>query len=434
MHDSTAISGGLAGGLPVAQCAPTAQPGAQGGGSTGVPDGAWFAPLGTNTGIVSASGRSSALGSKNRSPRALLQRYDLQDTSAALLPGWRVCGCMRTRLAGGPVPVVQHPEFSSVSYGGLMTCTSPWVCPVCGARISMRRQQEIETGSGNWRGKGGGFLLATFTLRHSRESTLAEVLGTLNEGHRRVRAGRIWERLVACFGLVGSITSREITVGAANGWHPHLHGLWFLKKPLLPQEVAAFSEAMSERWIKSLQRIGGDATKKNGFNLVSVNTTNDDAFKEGTDYVIKQGSQWSAVDEVVGGGVKQAKRGNRSIAELLKDAGYGDADAACLYREYAACTKRRNLVVWTPGLRALCAVEEEEKTDEQIAAEEQAGGAVVCVLVPDQWAVICGQKLRGKLLAAFVRGGVDELAAWFTLYGIELAPWQWGGEGKPVES
>jgi hypothetical protein len=132
---------------------------------------------------------------------------------------------------------------------------------------------------------------------------------------------------------------------------------------------------------------------------------------------MKQGSQWSATDEVVGGSAKQAKNGNRSVAEILKAASV-EPEAARLFIEYAETTRGRNLVVWTPGLRELCGLVEEEKSDGELAEEVEAGGEIVCALEPDTWAVICAHKLRGKLLGALQRGGREELQAWFDLYSL----------------
>jgi hypothetical protein len=346
-------------------------------------------------------------------------RYALQETGSGLLPGWRINHCLRSRLggAGGLVGVVQHACYGSASYIGLQTCGSVWVCPVCGAKVAARRQAEIETGAGSWRAKGGGFVLATFTLRHSKAETLASVMTALNEAHRQTRMGRFWQKLRKQYGIVGAITSREITYGA-NGWHPHLHSIWFFDKPLTQQQMTHLYNVVSERWIKKLQHIGSDATKAHGFDLRAIDTTNDEAFKEGTDYIVKQGSQWSATDELVGGGAKQAKNGNRSVAELLKAAGSGDTVAARLFVEYAHATKGRNLVVWTPGLRELCGLLDAEKSDGELVTEQEAGGEIVCMLPPDQWDHVVAHKLRGKLLAALQRGGRDELAAWCELHSV----------------
>jgi hypothetical protein len=223
---------------------------------------------------------------------------------------------------------------------------------------------------------------------------------------------------------VGAITSREITYGI-NGWHPHLHSIWFLSKPLTDELYGELYTIVSARWRKVLQGLGGNASISRGFNLKPVNTDSDASFKAAVDYPIKQGAQWSATDELLAGGEKQAKNGNRSVAELLTDAHKGDGAAGALFVEYAICTKGRNLVVWTPGLKDLCGIIEEEKTDGELAEEKEKGGEVVIMITPEQWVTICAHKLRGRLLGALQRGGRDGLAQWFDLYSIDIKASQW---------
>ena len=388
----------------------------------GATGGATGGALGINTKIVSAPARRGPSG------RATARRYALQDTAGKLLPGWRVASCMRQRI-DDLVKVIHHPEHGTASYGGVMTCGSVWTCPVCATRVAARRREEIERGAANWRAKGGGFLLVTFTLRHHKGQRLETLLETMNQGHRWARGGRVWQRLAREFGIRGAITSRETTIGG-NGWHPHLHAIWFTDTTLTTAQNMQLTQAMSERWIKALKKYGGDANKHNGFNIQVVNASDDSSFKQAIDYPVKAAKQWSVVDELVKGGTKLARGESRNISQLLGMAHLGDTDAGKLFREYAHATKGDNLVVWTPGLRALCGLEDEEKTDGELAQEQEKGGEVVLLIPGEQWVTICAQGLRGKLLYAFMRGGPGELASWGELHSLDFKLWQWAN-GPP---
>lgn len=392
-----------------------APPGAAGGPAGGA--------LGTDARIVSARPVRTSLG------RAVKQRYALQETAAQLLPAWRVATCMRARL-DGVVKVMHHPQHDSASYAGLMTCGSVWVCPICSAKVAARRQAEIEAGAASWRARGGGILLVTMTLRHKRADGLAALLGALNGAHRWARGGRVWRAIKKEYGIVGAITTREITTGG-NGWHPHLHALWFTEKPLSDAECKRLENIISARWITALEKLGHSATEEHGFHLENVNTNDDASFKAAIDYPTKQGSQWSETDEIIGGNRKQAKAGNMSIAELLKKAQKGSNYAKALFVEYAIATKGHNLVVWTPGLRAILGQVEEEKSDAEIAQEQEAGGQLVVSLPAEQWRMVCYDRARGRLLAALQRGGPEGLAHWFKVHRYPIETWQWGPAGPP---
>jgi hypothetical protein len=392
-----------------------APPGAAGGPAGGA--------LGTDARIVSGPRQRGRVG------RAVSQRYALQEEARANLPAWRVASCMRARL-DGVVKVMHHPQHGSASYAGLMTCGSVWVCPVCSAKIAARRQAEIEAGVASWRARGGGLLLVTMTLRHKRADKLATLLAALNGAHRWARGGRPWLYLRQEYGIAGAITTRETTVGG-NGWHPHLHALWFVEKPLTDDETAELNTIMRERWVTALHKMGANAAEEYGFRIDNVKADDDKTIKDIIPYIVKQSRQWSETDEVIGGGRKQAKAGNMSIAELLKKASKGSNYAKALFVEYAIATKGHNLVVWTPGLRALLGQVEEEKSDAELAAKEEAGGQLVITLPAEQWRMVCYDKARGRLLAALQRGGRKGLEHWFDVHGYPIEPWQWGEPPGP---
>jgi len=47
---------------------------------------------------------------------------------------------------------------ASAGFGSLQTCGSPWVCPVCSAKIAAERRNELARGVEAWRKLGGGGL------------------------------------------------------------------------------------------------------------------------------------------------------------------------------------------------------------------------------------------------------------------------------------
>jgi hypothetical protein len=344
-----------------------------------------------------------------------LRRQEALDMARALLPEWRVASCQRF-TTGGLVSVIHHPEHGSASYGGLAVCGSVWVCPVCAARIGARRAEDVTQAAEHWTAQGGQIVMLTLTLRHHAGRQLAELLAALNAAYRKMRQGKAWAQLAASLKLAGTITAREITHGA-NGWHPHLHALFFLRAPLGPEAVAELGRQLAARWTAALGKLGESATIEHGCDLRVADA------KAGS-YVAKLNAGWSAAYEVAGAGAKEGRQGSRTAAQLLDAAGRGEREAGALFVEYAMATYGRNWLVWTPGLRALCGLDGPEANDVELAAQEEAGGVVIIALTSPQWRWVVGNSLRGHLLAQACQGDGARLAAWLALQGLEIEEWQ----------
>lgn len=346
---------------------------------------------------------------------AVNRRYTLQSTARALLPNWRVASCLRN-LRGTLVNVVYHPAHAIASYSGLHVCANVHVCPVCGGKVAGRRAEEVNRAINIWVERGGGLVMATFTLRHAAGDTLAQVAGALNEAYRKMRAGKGWQQLEAMYGLVGSITSREYTHGV-NGWHPHLHALLLLAGGLSRRQLAKLEGQLKERWAAALVALGRDASWQHG---VRVTIGNGDAL---ADYVTKTGRQWTLGDELTRAVSKTAARGGRSIAQLLWLAGLGDPEAVELFKEYADWTYRKNALVWSPGLRKLLGLGQ-EASDQELAEAELEHGRVLVMLLRRQWLIILQNDARAELLLAAAMGDVECVVAYCAELGIELGDWQ----------
>lgn len=70
------------------------------------------------------------------------QRYRLQDVAGRLLPMERVRWCSK-RLAGGIGGVKVNGDHGP-GFSGLARCGSVWVCPICTARVSTQRAEDLK--------------------------------------------------------------------------------------------------------------------------------------------------------------------------------------------------------------------------------------------------------------------------------------------------
>jgi hypothetical protein len=106
-----------------------------------------------------------------------LERFALQSVARLILPKTRTAKCLRVPFRpDGSVAVLYSPAHQSASFGGLCTCSSVWVCPVCSAKISERRRLEIQAAVKAWEAQGGSVVLLTLTHGHGPRDPLAGLL------------------------------------------------------------------------------------------------------------------------------------------------------------------------------------------------------------------------------------------------------------------
>lgn len=349
---------------------------------------------------------------------ALKRRFEMCNFARELLPEWSVARCHRVPQVA-QVEVYHHSEYMRASFGGLQTCKSIHVCALCGTKIALRRAEEIETAVTRWADRGGALVFATFTVQHDRQDGLAALAGAMNEAYRKLHSGRPWRTFVETYQIAGAITAREYTHGV-NGWHPHLHTLWFTRKLVERRKLREMEGWAQSAWKPALSRFGRTCELRYGVQLRIGNP----AIAE---YLTKVGRSWTIGDELANANRKRGRgKGSRPVAQLLADAGTGDELAGLRFVEYAEYTFRRNALVWTPGLRALVDLDQVEQTDEEIAAEQLAAGRLLVTLERGQWYVVLANDSRAELLLVAAEGDTDRVQAFLQLLGIELKPWQLG--------
>ena len=313
-----------------AQAAPKSAP--KSGGSSD----AGSARLGNNVRIVDHAGkraaRVSALAAK-RTAALLLRPHDEKF-------GLRVSKCGYVAWSSEVVlrRTVQTGGDAVGSLAGLVSCHSVWACPCCSARISSHRRGELNHLLSWARGEGHAVVMLTLTARHNVRTALPEFLGDLKEAQRRLRQSKGWRAL----GLVGSVVATEVTHGR-NGWHPHSHLL--LVFPGSESDALAAVEGLRPEWLRSLAKVGRDG--------------NGAAFQvQGASQAGEYVTTMAAADEIALGRSKLGREGSRTPWQLLADARDGDRRAAALWVEFALAFKGRSQLVWSRGLKKLCALDD----------------------------------------------------------------------------
>lgn len=348
-------------------------------------------------------------------------RYQLQRAAQGLIPGERVKHCQRSTMSGSGVSVYRS-DVGGASFGNLTTCGSVWHCPVCAAKITEHKRIELQDAITAWTKKGGEVYLMSQTFPHLDHQLLGENLKLFSEAQKKFKGSRKYTRILEAAGSVGSIRALEVTHGE-NGWHPHTHTLVFAK----PGQLELLKQ-LDMVWIETLIKTGlADRSQLNEMLLFAFDIQNGDYAAQ---YVAKFGhepstksktitdSHWGASHELTKGHAKVGRRlGGRTAFTLLRDYIEGDSAAGELFIEYAKQFKGKRQLFWSPKLRKALALPEEEKTDEEIAADEVQEREFVTMLDHEQWRLVLSRNARFEVL----RVAEDEGAAGVARLLVELA-------------
>jgi len=331
----------------------------------------------------------------------------------------RVRGC---GLALGQEMRLRGSEGSGgVSGGvtGLATCGSVWVCPVCASKIALTRTNDLEAGIRHWAGHGGSFAMLTLTIQHHKGQGLGMLWDAVSTAWRRfVRDGSA-TRLRKALGVNGYHRTTEVTLGA-NGWHVHLHVLYFVEGSVSDLMGRSHSGALVARWMHSVEAVGFRAvTDAQDWKVLQGNA---DALSAVAGYVTKGQYQESSAAkprgarsvamEMTRGDIKETRaKGSRTPFELLADivdsvtsTGEIPVSDMALWQEWERESKGRRQQVWSRGMRARLGLDA-ELTDEEAAALEVDGTDVIA-LEASEWkrATEADPHFHADLIAALESG------------------------------
>lgn len=256
-----------------------------------------------------------------------------------------------------------------VKWTGIQTCGSVWSCLACAAKVRARRATEIDRLAKAHLAAGGSLTFITLTLPHVATDSLDDLMTAVDRAWANVIKGGAWQYGVKVdFEISGQIKAVEATLGL-NGWHPHLHVLFFHNIPSFGADgsLERFRDALGARWGASIERqLGRTIHEYYGVDAVCVR---DD--KGLGDYVSKIQFELARNDLKHG----DQDFNSRSPWQVGLDAKTtGEAQDTARWVEWYWAMKGRNAITVSPSLRELYGKDSSSgKTDEELAAEEQAG-------------------------------------------------------------
>jgi len=331
---------------------------------------------------------------KQASPEWRLARWQLQRTVQRLLPQERVAFCMR-RCQAPTVDIMYSPSRQSAHYQGLMVCGSIWVCPLCAAKISECRRIELDQAIARCIKGDGAVYLATYTIAHDRYDDLSTLLQAFLNARKKAKQGRAAQELRKKFGVLGTVSVREVTWSKLNGWHPHCHELVFFSQEI---DAEAYSEAIRERWERSAETEGLNMNE-HGFKF-------DKTSGAVADYIAKFGREpskvpWGAAAELTKAHLKSGHSDEHLTPfAMLALIAQGCNELKSVFLEYARWFEGKHQLVWSAGLRSILLESPDEKPDVELAEEIEEDVVVLGKLSREQWAVVLRNDARGKLLEA----------------------------------
>jgi hypothetical protein len=346
---------------------------------------------------------------------ALFERYHLQNSARKILEKaphprgenrrWRMIYCLRhLRKMASHVSVMLSEEFWKAHYKNLTVCSSVWTCSLCAAKITAGRSQEIEVATDVHMGAGGVLYMITYTSSHSRQDSILELLGSSNQvfglrgALRRLKNSKGYKKLCEAYGLIGLIRSLEVTQGFANGWHPHVHELWFCARKLTDSEFREFKRRQFDLWREACLQSGvALPNRKYGVDVVR-------AFSP-AEYLQKFGREqnWGTGAELTRSHIKQSRdRKGRTPFDLLRIANekqdYSGYEAK-LFAEYATAFYGARQCLWSRGLKQLFGIG--EMSDEEIAEREDDKSRIIANIDRETWSKVLRLPYDGR--AAILR-------------------------------
>jgi hypothetical protein len=303
----------------------------------------------------------------------------------------RVCYCCRTvsdKVAGVDV----WESAKRFHFGGLLRCSSVWLCPVCAGRISEERRQKLNLAMENNASMGGSAQLWTFTAPHNRSQSLSCLVEALSKARELMLHRKPFKRLAADLGLVGTVRALEVTYSFNAGWHVHFHVLAFLSGVSPSYDLVDIKKQMHEMWLGACLSSGlGAPSFEHG---VSVDNGDRAACYVGKWGIDMELTKWHS---------KEGRSGHLTPFDFLRKHVEGDFRYDGLFREYAEVFSGRLQLMWSRGLADRLGVGV-IKSDIEIAESLPDDRVLFANIPSDVWAVILSKELRADVLSICSRG------------------------------
>lgn len=299
--------------------------------------------------------------------KTITDRYICLSGARDLMPFSRTAKCNRLSC-GCDISVLKNIEFNKTAYSGLQTCGSVWACPVCSAKVSERRKNEVVQALDSHLASAGELYFITFTFRHSRNDDLEELKTKFREALKFLRESKSYKKYKKMVGYSGLIRALEVTWGQSNGWHPHTHEIVLADKKVSFQSI---KRLLFPEWVKSCEKAGLAAPSfRRGIDVQGGE-------KAGS-YITKYGN------ELAKSHTKKARGDRYTPFDLLRSYSFDSNDLhGVKFLEFAKSMQGARQLYWTNGLKDRFGIN--DKSDDVLAKENQENMFLLGEIKLEKW-------------------------------------------------
>jgi hypothetical protein len=358
---------------------------------------------------------------------------DLKNLDFKHLP--RISHCLRTPI-GGDVHLMLSPGRQAGHYQKLQTCGSAYGCPLCAAKITQYRADEINFAAEKWMSTPGHcMLMITFTLPHYGHQRFKEIRENFMKVRRRFKNHKIEKcseitpffLLRNEFNFDHDITAMDFTFSMSNGWHVHSHDLYFCSQTLDDSQIQKLNSQIIDAWVSSCDKCGIQISEKS-LRYMFQHSVKVQLAKTPADYIAKFGSEvyernremfqgsWGAAEELSKSHLKTGKSNSLTPWDLARIILLCEGDFN-VYRyfgrilnDYVEGMRRKQMIFWSKGSKQFFGLL--EKSDDEIVKETNDYARLIAVLDKSDWHIILKNKLRGSVAALAGTHNQEQIKIW----------------------
>jgi len=324
--------------------------------------------------------------------------WTIKETKEKRKPRISYCGYSLHSNTNQPVQLCKSTK-GNLFFNGLANCGSYWRCPVCALKISESKKELLtDLISSHIENKNTiGFL--TLTIRHNRNDTLKKSIDKLLNNFNKFQNQRFFSRNKKDFNYLGMVKTLEVTFSFDNGWHPHLHVLFFYNN-----SNSKTIENFQKQFIKNWSNFRDNDSLLKAQNQQIISSVTDLA-----NYVAK----YDISSEMTKGQIKGSK-GLTPFTALAKLAlnDYEDIQEKRLlygvYSSYVEYTQGRAFVFISKAIRTQYKdiIELKDKTDEEIVNNVEID-EILLKISTTVWKLISKNDLQPLVLNKYKENGID---------------------------
>lgn len=245
-----------------------------------------------------------------------------------LRPKFRVINCCSQGLQGESPEIWRSSTSGRCNFHKVVRCGSIWTCIVCSSKVSQHRKTQIKS----WyeafiSQQNGDALMITFTVKHGLGDAIVDTLQRLKIAFGQLSAsysfknltrqpsakGKIRKSEIPYLQYLGHVTATEITWSSINGWHPHLHVLFFFDKKSTLEDREIFRSKLFSEWHRLTVNVGlpsplefnpnKEFSPGRGLGVDVIQALSAE------EYISKSGRGWSIESEMVSHSKKVSRKG-----------------------------------------------------------------------------------------------------------------------------